>query len=126
MPHLQAMAELANAAWSRERIDEIDAGLFEPGKNLVEAAVAVGVCATPSAQEVLGSFPDGEQEAIRAAIFSALSRSPRLPITFAWAPGYYFEVLISEVAGTPTNRGGMTIFLRSRFPDDNTPLPASS
>ena len=43
-------------------------------------------------------------------VHSALDRNPRLPVTFAWAPGYDFELLISEARTYKGSFGGIILF----------------
>lgn len=66
------------------------------------------------------SMPVGLQRAIGAAVGSAIERE--LPVTFAWAPAYDWEVSIWDVADTAQTHGGMTVLVRSRYPDDTHPL----
>lgn len=68
----------------------------------------------------IDSMPVGLQRAIRAAVGSAVERG--LPVTFAWAPAYDWEVSIWDVADTTQTHGGMTVVVRSRYPDDTHPL----
>ena len=56
--------------------------------------------------------------AVSAAIRSSLMREPRMPITFAWAPGYEYEVTIWELAGIEGSERVMTIMFHSRYPGD--------
>lgn len=70
--------------------------------------------------EFAGSMPVGMQRAISAAVSSAVERG--LPVTFAWAPGYDWELGLWDVADTEETHGGMTVMIRSRYPDDPHPL----
>jgi len=67
-----------------------------------------------------GSMPIGMQRAISAAVRSAVDRG--LPVTFAWAPGYDWELSLWDVADTEQTHGGMTVLIRSRYPADRHPL----
>jgi hypothetical protein len=118
MPNMQAMIERLNARFNREAIDQLDAELVAPGTTLAVAARKIGAAQTSAEREYIASWPAGQQEAVRAALYSALTRSPRLPVTMAWTPGYDFEVRISEAAGTRASRGAMTITFSSRYPGD--------
>src|SRR6266581_6063539 len=109
MPWVQRMAEIANARFSRERISDIDLAWLAPGTGLAEIADKLEIATTPPERQYLSSWPVGQQEALRAAIYSALNREPRLPVTFMWAPGYDYELSIFETAGTAESRGGMSI-----------------
>ena len=69
------------------------------------------------------SMPKGLQAAVTGAVRSAVERG--MPVTFAWAPGYDWEVSIWDVADTAETHGGTTILIRSRYPDDDHPLRGS-
>jgi hypothetical protein len=73
----------------------------------------------------LDSMPEGIQEAIRAVIRSNLQRDNPLPITFAWQPGYDWELTINDVSNTEKTHGGITMIVRSRYPDDPHPMEQS-
>jgi hypothetical protein len=119
MPWIQRLAEIANRRFSREMINELDLGAFGSEKSLADIAAALEIATTPPEVAYLRGWPAAQQEAVRAALFSALNREPRLPVTFAWTPAYDYEVAIFESAGTSESIGGMTIILRSRYPGDD-------
>lgn len=73
--------------------------------------------------ELLDRMPIGLQRAISAAAQTAVDRA--LPVTFAWAPGYDWELSVWDVADTDQSRGGMTMLIRSRYPADPHPLGGS-
>ena len=118
MPKMQALIERLNAVLSRDNIDQVDADLLAPGTSLAVAARKLVVSVSAAEARYIASWPQGQQEAVRAALYSALARNPRLPVTMSWAPGYDFEISIWEAAGTRTSIGGMTIVFRSRYPGD--------
>ena len=62
------------------------------------------------------------QEALRAIIYQALSTTPPTQITFAWAAGYDFELSVWQAPDTKTSKGGITVLLKSRYPDDKHPI----
>jgi hypothetical protein len=70
----------------------------------------------------LQQMPLGIHEAIRAVIKANLERENPLPITFAWQPGYDWELTINDVASTDETAGGITMIVRSRYPKDTHPL----
>lgn len=70
----------------------------------------------------LATAPGSFLEVLRGVIHHALSTEPPTPVTFAWAPGYDFEVTVWQAADTKTTRGGITVLLKSRYPDDPHPL----
>ena len=125
MPHLQTglgtlniafLEKITLASWCRQ-------GLLRPrqGQILAAGIVVNDKGLTAKGRNIWGRYPP-MQEAIRAVIFDALGTKPPTPITFAWAPGYDFEVSIWQAPDTRTSRGGITILIKSRYPDDNHPL----
>ena len=94
---------------------------FELGKKL---GPALGGVLKPSAPELgnlleayVATVPPAFQEAIRAIIHYALTAKPRALITFAWAPAYDFELNIWEIVEPAPASPGITILLKSRYPD---------
>jgi hypothetical protein len=69
----------------------------------------------------LASAPGSFREVLRGVVYYALSTEPPTPVTFAWAPGYDFEVTLWQAADTSMTRGGITVLLKSRYPDDRHP-----
>ena len=86
-----------------------------PGKTLIEATKTLGLSLTSDEIEYVSSVPAAQQEAIRGALHSAVSRERRLPVTMAWAPGYDFELTVWEAAATADHAGAMTVLLRSPY-----------
>jgi hypothetical protein len=72
--------------------------------------------------DYLDSIPSGIQEAIRAVIREDLQRENPVPITFAWQPGYDWELTVNDVSDTAKTRGGITMIVRSRYPHDLHPM----
>jgi hypothetical protein len=62
------------------------------------------------------------QEALRSTIYHALSTKPPTQVTFGWAPGYDYEVTIWHAPDTKKTKGGITVLIKSRYPDDKHPL----
>lgn len=122
MPYMQAMTLRANALLGGEPLKTLDPVVLAPGANLADAAKKVGIVVRDEEYAFLNSWPAGLKEAIRALLYNALTREPRLPVTIAWTPGYDFGLTASEAAGTPRSVGGMTIVLQSRYPDDSVPV----
>ena len=121
MPFLQTVLTKLNALSAPDLINEIDPELFAPGTRLHEAVDVLGDVPRGYA-EYLQTLPPAISEACRAVIFSALTREPRQPITFAWAPGYDFELQLWDVSDTDQSPGGITLLLKSRYPSDPHPL----
>jgi hypothetical protein len=72
-------------------------------------------------QGVIDSVPGGMRQSLLAFIHHNLSQNPRLSMTWAWAPGYDYEVSLWECPGTKVSPGGITILLRTRYPLDPHP-----
>lgn len=133
MPPWQVMSERANLMMSRDNILELakdvqerERVILDPNTTLSSAARMVGIAQSDDEENYLSRWPAGIQRALIAALHSAVTRQPPLPVTISWAPGYDFEIQIWEAAGTPTSRGGMTILLRSRYPDEMREAPVES
>lgn len=130
MPALQAIVSDLNAAFAEPNLSKLrdHADLFLPGKRLSAAALALKlVLPEPRARRAwlryLDGFPPGIHEALRSVIYSALTTRPRpVAITFAWAPAYDFELTIWQAPDTKSTRGGITVLIRSRYPDDKHPV----
>jgi hypothetical protein len=63
-------------------------------------------------------------EQVRSAIHHALTASPPIPITFAWAPAYDHEVSLWQAPDTKLTNGGITVVVKGRYPVDTHPLKA--
>lgn len=125
MPHLQTMLGTLNTAFSKESISKLveQREAFCPGKPLGAGIVVHSKMALHGDWvKYLNQIPGSIQEAIRSAIYYSLSTSPPTQITFAWAPGYDYEVTIWQAPDTRTSRGGITVLIKSRYPDDKHPL----
>jgi hypothetical protein len=116
MPLLQLMAERANEAFGRERIEKLTVETFD--RSFARIAADLGIARSEAEQRYLESWPASLQEAFKAVVRSAVTRSPRVPITVCWAPGYDFELMVAESRQVGQSIGAITIFLRSRYPGD--------
>ena len=98
---------------------------FAPGKSLPKAlADLVTHHGTPlhSAYEsYLKEFPGSIQEAVRSIIYYALSTTPPTMITWAWQASYDFELDTWEVVEPAPQMSGITLLIKSRYPDDKHP-----
>ena len=122
LPHL-------NAAFSSDNIRAIAAlrEAFAPGKPLAAGIVIKeGTRLHKLWVDYLGRLPKSFQEALRATVYHALSTEPPTPMTFAWAPGYDYELTMWHSPDTPPTRGGITVLLKSRYPDDRHPAESGS
>lgn len=73
---------------------------------------------------VIDSIPGGIRKGLLAFIHHNLSQDTPVSMTWAWAPGYDYEVSLWECPGTPVSPGGITIMLRTRYPLDPHPSEA--
>jgi hypothetical protein len=125
MPHLQTILGQLNHAFSAENISRLaerrDA--FAPGRPFVSGLIVGRDMALQRHWETyLNQIPKSIQEAILGVIRTSLSTTPPTPIVFAWAPGYDYELTIWQAPDTRTSRGGITLLIKSRYPDDKHPL----
>jgi len=125
MPHLQTALGTLNTAFSRDNIAKLakNRASFREGQKLGAGIVIDSTMALHAEWiKYLDIIPGGLQEAIRSIINYALSTSPPTQITFAWAPGYDYELSVWQAPDTRTSRGGITVLIKSRYPDDKHPL----
>ena len=123
---------MLNASFSAEGFagfgdDDMDG--FNPcnGVALAEALRrAQNVELTDAVYDFIDQWPSALQKAVQAVIWENFSREETVPITFAWTPAYDYSVTIYDVHDTATTRGGITVLLTSRYPDDVHPLRSRS
>jgi len=116
----------ANYIFDPERIDvfpkEILDGLGEEA-TFADAVRELELTGVPAELEFISGWPRGQLAAVSGAVRACLAQTPRMPITFAWAPAYDYEISIWESAGVEGSlRGEMTILFRSRYPGDENPV----
>ena len=127
MPMLQFMLGRLNRRFSAQELIETRGRreLWAPGRSLSQIAREART-APPELLELWATFldtiPIAIQETIRAVAYAALSANPPVEVTFAWAPGYDFEVTVWQAPDTRATKGGITVLVRSRYPDDRHPL----
>jgi hypothetical protein len=68
-------------------------------------------------------------EAERAVVYRNLQRDRPYGMTFAWAPGYDYEVTVWESPPTEASPGWITVLIKTRYPNDphpgtNSPMDA--
>lgn len=125
MPHLQTILGQLNTAFAKDNIAKLAARreMFAPGQPLAAGVVVDHTMALHKHwQTYLGTIPMSMQEALRSVIYHALSTTPPTLVTFAWTPGYDFELTIWHAPDTRQTRGGVTVLIKSRYPDDKHPL----
>jgi hypothetical protein len=106
------------AAFAHDRRDH-----FAPGRSFdLSFLMPSDSPLQPAWQKYLGQAPGAFLEALRGVVHYAVSHDPPIPVTFAWAPGYDFELSLWQAADTATTRGGITVLVKSRYPDDPHPM----
>jgi hypothetical protein len=122
---MQTAVSAMNVAFGAERVGELSPDPFssEDGASSLSAAfIASGVDFDDATAAFVDQWPSALRAAVRATIYENLARDGRVPITFAWAPGYDYEVTVWDVRDTSETVGGITMLLKSRYPDDPHPL----
>jgi hypothetical protein len=127
MPGLQTILGELNHAFGRHGIKALaeKREMYAPGKSIVSGLVVDSKMALQRDwSEYLTGIPMSIQEALRSTIYHALGTTPPTQITFAWSPSYDYELTIWHAPDTQKTRGGITVHLKSRYPDDKHPLHA--
>jgi hypothetical protein len=125
MPALQSVAVEINHAFSKREINKLVAirEKFAPGKPLdTSMFVKKGTPLYKAWSEYVSSLPESFQDMLRGVIYHALSTKPATQITFAWAPGYDYELSMWHAPDTRATKGGITVLIKSRYPSDTHPL----
>lgn len=128
MPKMQTALAGLNHAFSRRHIDDLARRrqMFAPGQALNTVIADLGADGDAVMHRKLAAYiaklPGGLGEALRAAIYDALGTSPPTTITFAWAPHYDYELTLWQAPDAEDTKGGITVLLKSRYPDDRHPL----
>jgi hypothetical protein len=121
---MQTVLNELNGRFGRDQIGATAAkkAMYAPGQKLTGALAAGGTPLEPAFQAYLAQLPGAIHETVRSVIHHALSTEPPTQITFAWAPGYDYEVTVWQAPDTARTKGGITLLLKSRYPDDKHPL----
>lgn len=114
MPMMQAAVRRLNRQFDDDHIANFAKGweAFAPGQPLDAGLLLEAGPLRDNFQGYLDRLPGGMREMLRGLIHYALSASPPVPITFAWAPGYEFELSVWQPAC------GVTVLLKGRYPGD--------
>ena len=124
MPFLQAIAKRVNGGLTKEGLADLPNDTFEEPGSLVRVLVDQGFVEPGEEADYLEAFPSGLKEAVRAVLRDNLNATGGpLDVTVAWAPGYDDEVSVFQVANNARTQGGITILVRSRYPDDRGSAP---
>lgn len=126
MPALESVLSDLNVAFSRERIQDLAkrAADFAPGSDPIKAGhlTPEGTVLHRALDGYIRELPGAFHVTVRSLMHYALTADPPIPVTFAWAPGYDFELTVWHAPDAPTTRGGVTILVKSRYPGDRHPL----
>jgi hypothetical protein len=128
MPKMQTTVSGLNTAFSEPGVKGLVAqrDRFAPGEPLHTALADHG--ATPGTplhhafREHLRKLPGAVSETLRATIHHALGTTPPTHITFAWAPSYDHEITVWHAPDAEDTKGGITVLIKSRYPNDPHPL----
>mgnify|MGYP001546233750 FL=1 len=127
MPAYQLYLGALNCRTTYDRIGDFDIADFGPDRELADTVRQLpdleGLAAPLQLQrevaEVIASMPPSIRNTIREVVRGAFER--RVAVTFAWRPGYDFKVEVTESLDSSSTRGGITVLLESRYPDDRRP-----
>ncbi|MFI4935622.1 MAG: hypothetical protein ACHP7N_13440 [Caulobacterales bacterium] len=126
MPVMQTALSVMNLRFSKANIDALvnERAQFEPGKPLDSAKLFArpGTALYRAFKAYFGQMPGGIRASLRAVIHHALSTTPPTQVTFSWAPSYDWELSVWQAPDTKLTRGGITVLIKSRYPDDKHPL----
>jgi hypothetical protein len=125
MPALQSVLGHLNRAFSKDEIGKLAEAResFAPGKGFdTSLFVKKGTPLHKAWTDYHGQLPASFQDMLRSIIYHALSTKPATQITFAWAPGYDYELTMWHAPDTKQTKGGITVLVKSRYPSDLHPL----
>lgn len=121
MPMMQVAIPYLNERFGPGRLEELAGMQLDLDQSFGDlVASVVGRDLPQGFAAFIDTMPIGLQRAIIATAQSAVER--QLPVTFAWAPGYDWELSMWDVADTTQTHGGVTMLIRSRYPDDPHPM----
>jgi hypothetical protein len=124
MPVMQTMLHELNHKFGRDHIQDTAAlrDNYAPGQKVVGSLIAGGTPLAGVFRDYLGQMPGAIHETLRSVIHYALSTEPPTQITFAWAPAYDWEITVWQAPDTRHTKGGITLLIKSRYPDDKHPI----
>jgi hypothetical protein len=116
MPMFRAMVNDLNRMFDGANVATTAkmAKAFAPGQKLDSTFLAKkNSSAAKLFQTYLDNLPGSMAETMRGVFHYALTSSPPIPITFAWAPAHVHELTIWEYDC------GITMLFKSRFPKED-------
>jgi hypothetical protein len=124
MPVMQTLLNDLNHKFGKDQIQTTAAvkDKYAPGQQVTGALIAGGTPLEAMFKGYLGHMPGAIHETLRSVIHHALSTSPPTQVTFAWAPAYDWEITVWQAPDTRHTKGGITLLIKSRYPDDKHPI----
>ena len=127
MPAYQLFLGAMNSRTTYDRIGEFDPVDFGPDRDLADVIRRLpdldGLASPLQLQEdvaaIVADMPPSIRNTIREVMRGAIER--RVAVTFAWRPGYDYKIEVTESLDSSRTRGGITVLLESRYPDDRPP-----
>jgi hypothetical protein len=124
VPIFQRILERANRRFASDQITSLEPATFQiapvPDEELLaNCAHALGIATSDAERAVISRCPLSIQIAIVGVAGSAVLRSKTrpVPIVFSWVSGYDFELSVFEARPGPTSWGGITLILRTPYPE---------
>jgi hypothetical protein len=121
MPVFETMFKALNAAQLDDTFVDTTRTLISEGRSLVEILDGLDLFKVPGHAEFVAQTPESIQAAIVALVGQNLGRESPKQMTFAWTPGYDWELRLTESTATDVSAGGITVHVRSRYPGDAHP-----
>ena len=124
MPVMQTLLNDLNHKFGKDQIaaTATKKDNYAPGQQVTGALISGGTPLEQMFKGYLGHMPGAIHETLRSVIHHALSTSPPTQITFAWAPAYDWEITVWQAPDTRHTKGGITLLIKSRYPDDKHPI----
>lgn len=120
MPWMQAVVERANTAFNSTNIGSVAPTLFEPGRSLLDAATALEIVQSHAERKHFSLWPRSLQESLRATLYDALTRNPRVPVQMIWKPAAGFGIATWEAAGVNGSWTAISVELHSPVPQPSS------
>ena len=121
MPAYERMfVQLVVALEQPETLDQIRE-LLDTDASLTDIITEVGLVDHPGQADFIGQTPQSLQTAVLAIVRENLGRDEPKQMMFTWAPGYDWELRLWESTSSSISAGGITVQVRSRYPDDPHP-----
>ena len=117
-----------NAAFggTHPRVTKEDRARFAQDASLGPALASVLPSTHPELNKLLEAYvatiPLGIQRSLLAIIHHALTSERQVLLNFAWAPAYDHEITVWHAPDTADTKGGITVLIKSRYPDDKHPI----